>query len=115
MAKLPHLDAVIITEEKVKHYLLNLSHPTGRGKAIFFLRFGFDPDQWEVLAAALRQQASACEVVKIDETPFGKRYVIEGPLDTPDFRRPSVRSIWFVESGHEVPRLVSAYPIEEQG
>lgn len=38
--------------------------------------------------------------------------VIEGPLVTPGGRNPMVRAIWFVESGQEHPRFVTAYPME---
>src|SRR3990172_3748012 len=110
MTKLPHLDEVIISENKVKHYLLNLFHSTGRGKAIFFMRFGFTQENWEILADALRQHATTHEVTKTESTPFGERYVIEGLLMTPDNRNPQVRSIWFVEQNRHAPHLVSAYP-----
>lgn len=114
MSKLPNLNEVIISERKVKDYLLNLLHKTGRGKAIFFMRFGFTQENWEVLADALRQHATTHDVSKTETTPFGERYVIEGQFMTPDNRNPKVRSIWFLEKDHHAPHLVSAYPIEEE-
>lgn len=34
---------------------------------------------------------------------------------TPDGRLPQVRSVWIVDSGKEVARLVTAYPLESEG
>ena len=33
-------------------------------------------------------------------------------MEEPDGREPAVRSVWFIEAGGEVPRLVTAYPLE---
>ena len=43
------------------------------------------------------------------KSSFGVKYVIDGPLQTPDGRNPSVRAIWFVETGEKQPRFVTAY------
>jgi hypothetical protein len=29
----------------------------------------------------------------------------------PDGRTPTIRSVWFIETGEEVPRFVTAYPL----
>ena len=94
-------------------YLLSLSHPHGRGKAIFFMRFGFLVDRWQILADALRVHALEHEVVKIEQSPFGLRYIIEGTMLTPDGRNPFVRSVWFIDNGSDETRFVTAYPMEE--
>lgn len=46
-------------------------------------------------------------------TPLGARYVIEGPMEAPNGRKPNVRSVWFQE-GNLPPRLVTAYPLQEK-
>jgi hypothetical protein len=50
-------------------------------------------------------------VAQHEETSFGIKYVIEGPLTTPDGRAPIVRSVWFVETGRDRPRFITAYPL----
>ncbi|WP_375338976.1 DUF6883 domain-containing protein [Ancylothrix sp. D3o] len=52
------------------------------------------------------------ELAKIEASPFGTRYVIEGRVITPDGRNPEVRSVWFISTGDDTPKLVSAYPLE---
>jgi hypothetical protein len=109
--KLPNVDKAIIRRAKIVDYLLSPTHRDGRGKAGFFTRFGFTADAWEMLAEALRLHATECDIVKIEVTPFGTRYVIEGALNAPDGRRPQVRVIWFIEMGSDTPHLATAYPL----
>jgi hypothetical protein len=82
--------------------------------AEFFKRFGFSAASWEELATSLRRHADDHEVAKIEDSPFGTRYVVEGILYTPDGRTPNVRSVWFIETGENVPRFVTAYPLERR-
>src|SRR5438874_647252 len=109
---LPKVDAVEIPEEKITGYLLSTTHRDGQHKAAFFLGHGFTLDAWQLLAAALRQHAANHEVAKVEDSPFGKRYVIEGTMNTPDGRSPNVRSVWFIETGEDVARLATAYPLQ---
>lgn len=110
--RLPSTDEAVIPKAKVADYLLSLSHPDGRGKAIFFMRFGFNTQTWETLADALREHARANDVTKTEATPFGTRYVVEGALTAPDARSPNVRTVWFMDAKGNVPRFVTAYPLD---
>jgi hypothetical protein len=112
--KLPNYENVDIPQRKLTHYLLDLSHESGRGKAIFFLKHGFLLDEWEKLRDALKQHAANHDIVKIEQTRFGTRYVIEGFFYTLDKRNTDVRSVWFIENDSAVTRFVTAYPLEEQ-
>ncbi len=51
------------------------------------------------------------EIAREELSPFGIRYVIEGPLNSPDGRSPLVRTVWFIESSEDMPRLITAYPL----
>jgi hypothetical protein len=110
--KLPNHENAIAGEHKLAGYLLSSSHAYGRHKAAFFTRFGFSANTWEVLGQALLEHASKNEVVRIEDSPFGKRYIVDGELSSPDKRRPRLRAVWFIETGEDVPRLVTAYPLE---
>lgn len=110
--KLPGADAAEVPEAKITGYLLSAVHRDGRHKAAFFQAFGFTADAPDVLAGALRRHAAEREVAAVEESPFGTRYVVEGIMEMPDGRAPSVRSVWFIEAGEEAPRLVTAYPLE---
>lgn len=89
--KLPNLDKAVIPRAKLTQYLLSGTHPYGRHKAAFFLRFGFRRESWKVLTSALTALAEDHEVAVVEDTPFGTRYNVEGILRTPDGRNPVVR------------------------
>jgi hypothetical protein len=111
--KLPNANLAIIEEAKVIDYLLNQKHRFGASKARFFAQFGFRPERWEDLAAALREHGRQNEVTKVRETGFGPRYEVEGELTTPDGRRSRVRTVWQLDDGQIAPRLITAYPLEQ--
>lgn len=113
--KLPNRERAVIPEAKLRDYLLSLSHPHGRHKAVFFGRLGFTGESWQELASALRTHAEIHEVKKVEETAFGTRYTVEGDLTTPVGRVVRVRAVWYVERGEDFPRFVTAYPLEVEG
>ena len=112
--KLPNINNVLIPKAKITGYLLSESHPHGRHKAAVFGSFGFTARSLERLASALRRHAIEQNVAKIEDTPFGTRYIIEGGLVVPNGGTVALRSIWFVEKGEHIPRFVTAYPLERE-
>lgn len=110
---LPNAQLAHVDREKICEYLLNAAHPDNGGKARFFLAMGFDSDGWQVLANALRKLAGTGTVVKSMESAHGRKYILDGQIETPRGMRPAVRTIWIVDMGKNAPRLVTAYPQEE--
>jgi hypothetical protein len=108
---LPRAEDAVVEESKVRGYLLNFDHDDGKHKAEFFSRFGFSSDRWEELAEALRSHAIRNDVTKAVGSPYGVRYVVEGPMKAPDGREPDVRTVWIIDEGEELPRVVTAYPL----
>jgi hypothetical protein len=111
MASIFNANQAIVEDRKITHYLLSSDHPAGRPKAIFFGRFGFQRSRWRRLRGALLEHARSGAVVSVNDTRFGKKYTVEGRLQTPSARAPLVRSIWFVRTGETAARLVTAYPV----
>jgi len=109
--KLPNRSRAVVSRAKVTEYLLSETHPEGKEKAAFFVGFGFSRDEWKGLADALRRHAAQHDAIKMVESPYGRRFVVEGALLSPDGRTPMIRSVWFIEYGDDVPRLVTAYPL----
>ncbi len=108
--RLPNADQARVDRAKVVNYLLSLGHEEGAPKAGFFLGFGFTRERWEDLADALRVHAASHEVTRGLETPYGVNYSVDGPMPTPDGRIPLVKTVWAVDEGSAIPRLVTAYP-----
>jgi len=69
-----------------------------------------------MLAAALKAQARSHAVASMVESSYGKRYSVDGAIETPDNRqpRPTVRTVWILETGSRAPRLITAYPVQER-
>jgi hypothetical protein len=113
MSKLPNCSKAMVAINKIEGYLLNLDHPEGRSKAIFFRKFGYSSLNTYEFIQALLDLACAGRVVKIeDKLPFGTRFTIEGNLKTPDGRNPKIRIGWFfdIHDNEKVPRLITVFP-----
>lgn len=108
--KLPNADLVKVEQKKITEYLLNPDHPDNGGKADFFVALGFRRDDWEPLAGSFRRLAMAYSVTRSMESAHGKKYIVDGAIETPTGKSPMVRTIWFIDSGETIPRLVTAYP-----
>lgn len=95
---------------KVEGYLLNPDHPTGRGKAAFFARFGFLPADALAFAVALDRHGATRPVVRVTVSDFGRKHEVRCGLDGLDGRNPCIVTIWFQSHGEHGCRLVTAYP-----
>ena len=111
--KLPNHEEAEIAESKILNYLLSETHPTGKHKAVFFKRFGFEIEKWVVLKTALLNHAATNEVSSTLQTDEAIHYVVEGELQTPDKRSPDVRSVWAIDNGSATPRFITAYPLDK--
>ena len=65
------------------------------------------------MAAALYQLALNFPVSQSMETAHGKKYIVDGRIETPVGKTPAVRTVWIIDTGEAAPRLVTAYPREE--
>jgi len=110
MTELPNFEAIQIDKAKITEYLLSSTNQ--EGKAGFFTRFGFSVAEWEMLAEAMRHQLANHEVTQMIQNRHGTKFLIEGVLTTPDGRNPVVRSVWLIETGKQVARLITAYPVK---
>ncbi len=110
--KPPNFENGIVEPEKIVDYLLNPAHPDGWGKAQFFSAMGFRREEWSILAEALRLVVRNSTASRSVTSPHGRKYIVEGVLQTPSGLTPTVRTVWIVDEGTDAPRLVTAYPME---
>ncbi len=99
-----------ISEDKIKRYLLDLSHPVGGSKARFFMDRGFNPATPDVLADALARHASPRWPGVSAVTPYGIKHRIVGPMPCPDGTAPIILTVWQVQTGRTSADFVTAYP-----
>ncbi len=108
--KLPNAEKAIVEREKVGDYLLNAAHPDNGGKAAFFEELGFRHAEPETLVTALQELVRQAEVTQTATSPHGQKYVIVGQIKSPVGKSANVQTIWIVDKGWDVARLVTAYP-----
>ena len=111
---LPNADQAIIDPLKLHGYLLAASHPIGRFKAAFFARLGYTANNWQALDRALREQHLTKAATLVETTRHGRKFEIRAILKGPSGQSAVVLSAWMIRTGDSVPRLVTAYPGEEQ-
>ena len=107
----PDAEVAYVEERKIMLYLLSDTSVDGAPKAAFFREFGFDKADWSTLADALVRQLQSNEFVRVEETPFGLRYTVDGPIECPDGRSPWIRTVWQVAEPGSAPRLITAHPL----
>jgi hypothetical protein len=111
MSKTPNFALAQVDAFKLTDYLLNIAHPDGAPKARFFILFGFAPGAPDQLRQAFLEHVATHEASEIS-TPFGMRYIVDGPLNSPSGRAPLVRTVWQADEGSTAPRLITAMPLE---
>lgn len=110
--KLPNANQAIILPEKITEYLLSPTHPIGRLKAQWFSRLGYNLDSAQILEEELRNMTKL-DAELAEESKYGQKYRIVGPITGPTGEIGVVVSIWIVRTGDTIPRFVTAYPGEQ--
>ena len=107
---LPDAERAFVDPAKVRDYLLALDHPEGGDKARVFVAAGFSAADWKLLVHQLQRLARLAPSRPGRASPFGRKYEINGIIQSPtgDFMR--VRTIWMIHHGEDFPRLITAYP-----
>jgi hypothetical protein len=108
--KLRNADNALVERAKIIDYLLSSTHPEGKSKAKFFAQFGFSELRPEQLELSLKTHGQTQPVVETKSTEHGVKHILECKVKTPDGRDPCIRSVWIIDAGKTLPRLVTAYP-----
>ncbi len=109
--KLPNSKNAIISKDKLTDYLLSETHATGKFKAKFFRNLGFDETNVDLLEESIRKLAQGNDIKEESSSPYGRKYVIDGKIDTPSERHITVRTVWIIEKGQKRPRFITIYPV----
>jgi uncharacterized protein DUF6883 len=107
--QLPNHTLAVIAQEKLTDYLLNIGHRRGGTKARLLAQFGYTVQNWRRLEEDIRSRLET-EVDVIRTTEYGTRYEIHMALQTPLGASLTVRTIWQIDDGTDVPRLITLYP-----
>lgn len=105
----PDADRAVVTEEKVRDYLLNPNHPVGGPKAAWFASIGYSIGNWQDLVDDLLLLARSVDDFVAKPSPYGVKYQATGKIGRPGHRPADVITVWIVE-GNSSPRLITVYP-----
>jgi hypothetical protein len=108
--KIPNAEKAIIEQQKIVLYLLDADHPDGGSKARLLLSIGYSVAQWQQLDVDLRSMHLNEDFVAASHTVWGMRYEIVAPIIGPAGDTVLFRSIWQIDLGTGVPRLITMYP-----
>jgi hypothetical protein len=108
--KIPNNKQSMVAENKITDYLLSETHEIGKHKADFFKSFGFNSIDIAQLKNSLIQHSIDRDIEETKNSVFGVKYELKCAIKTPDERNPCIVTVWIVETGNEVPKLVTAYP-----
>jgi hypothetical protein len=100
----------IIAPEKLRDYVLNLSHPDGESKARFLRATGYEQEKWQKLEKDLRAQHLPVEAVPGKKSMYGTKYEIFAQLVGPNGKKRWIRSVWIIRTGESVARFVTLIP-----
>lgn len=109
--KLPYRKNASIPREKLTKYLLSETHPVGSSKARFFRSLGFDETNIDKLIEWLLKISQKNNVKEARNLLYGINYVINGKMETPSGKIVMITTVWFVKTGQNRPRFVTAYPV----
>jgi hypothetical protein len=107
---MPNGDRAQVDWPKVAEYLLSPDHDVGYRKAAFFARLGYSQADAGALVEHLLDIARTGRVVETRTDIYGTRYVVDGLLPARTRHRVLLRTVWMVEHGRTIPRLITAYP-----
>jgi hypothetical protein len=107
----PNAEKAVVDIRKLRDYCLSPNHEVGKHKArVFEAALNLTEKDAAVLRTALLQavKVSDFEIGRFDE--HGQRYIIDFEFVRRD-KRAVVRSIWIIDAGSEIPRLVTCLVI----
>ncbi len=110
MPPLPNSQTAEIPIEKVRDYLLSMTHLVGRYKAVYFASIGFDSDSPELLETAIRELIESEPAVSVDKTEYGQKYLVRGFIKGPNGRTSMLETVWIVLNSAMHPKFITAYP-----
>jgi len=108
--KIPNNYQSIVADNKITDYLLSETHETGKHKANFFKRFGFEISDIKTFRDSLIKHSIDRDIEQTKNSDFGIKYELKCEIETPDKRNPCIVTVWVVENGMDEPRFVTAYP-----
>lgn len=108
---LPNSENAVVDIRKLRDYSLNPNHATGKNKArLFSSILGMTAENAEELRQIILEKVKTQEVSLNRYDEHGQRYTLDFTLEWQN-RSATIRTGWIIESGSDIPRLTSCYPL----
>lgn len=112
----PNFHQYEVDRRKFSEYSLNPGHKQNNGKAEGWRALGYDVDDPRARAAAADDLAEMSRVmlphgrvVKIDETPFGRRHQVMSGFIGPNGAHGTLISCWIKDDSGSAPKMTTAW------
>ena len=109
--RLKNADRAIISEAKLRLYLLRADHPENKGKARLFAALGYTQANWQQLEADLRVQHLTKDAIAGPVNNLGRKWRIEAILQGPSGGA-RIRSVWMIYFRRDEPYFLTAYRLK---
>jgi hypothetical protein len=107
---LPNAMQARIDSRKLRDYVLNPKHETGKYKAAFFAQMGYTAENWKTLEDNIRSQHLSQPAEAGQPSPFGRKYLVTAPLKGPKGESRQVTTVWIIRPEQSWPELVTVEP-----
>lgn len=109
--KIPNAENATVDIRKLRDYCLNSVHEDGKHKArLFFGALGITADNAEEVRDALLEAVQTHDAQVGQRDMYGQRYIVDF-LFTWQNKKALIRSVWIIDPGSDVPRLITTYPL----
>ena len=112
--KIPNAERAVVDIRKLRDYCLNPQHNRGKHKArLFTSLLGMNPNDAEELRDALLEAVKTQDAQLGETDAYGQRYTLDFMLSWRG-RQARIRSAWIIETGADIPKLTTAFPLTNQ-
>jgi len=112
--KIPNAERAVVDIRKLRDYCLNPQHDKGKHKARLFISLlGMDSDDAEKLRNTLLETVKTQDAQLGETDAYGQRYTVDFTLNWRG-KQARIRSAWIIETGSDIPKLTTAFPLINQ-
>ena len=112
--KIPNAERAVVDIRKLRDYCLNPQHNRGKHKArLFTSLLGMSANDAEELRNALLETVKTKDAQLGETDAYGQRYTLDFTLNWRG-KQAMIRSAWIIETGSDIPKLTTAFPLTNQ-
>ena len=111
---MPNAERAVVDIRKLREYCLNPQHHRGKHKArLFTSLLGMNSDDAEELRNTLLEAVRKQDAQLGEKDEYGQRYTLDFTLNWRG-KQARIRSAWIIETGSDIPKLTTAFPLTGQ-